>query len=840
MKANKKVSVVVPVYNVAPYLRACLDSLCNQDMEDMEIICVDDGSTDGSDDILREYAMRDERIVPVFHETNKSTSQARKDGVQKSSGKYIMFVDGDDILRPGACRTAYDAIEKSCTDIVHFGTEVKNCSGVPRERIQKNQEAMKPALYRIEAENLIEACWKNRLFGFQLWNKIYNGRVCRYAFEEIRDGEYPKAQDLYAFFLIAYHARSYIGIEDVLYQYHFGLGVTGRQYMDLKQFDTLLTQRRVWEALKDFLEKKRDTGFRDILDGIYKHFFNECIERWLNNLHPEYVSEGFEHLCLEWGEKEVFLRLADSHWYDRSIVAKQMLEVKRLQCRKRDKVRTIAAYYRKIRNGGAQRVVAMLCSLWARMKDDQGNARYRVVLITDEDTPEEKQKLGEIRDYDLDERVIRRYLPSNKIFIRDRYGQRYDAWRQILSEENIDIVVSSMWVDHSDLWDMLCVKMHESRPAYIMHCHNFCCVPYRYEGQAGFEHMNKYRLSDGAVVLSECDEKFIGTFSPNAKKIANLLTFREEDIISDCHKENVILWLGRISQEKQPADAVYMMEKVIKKVPEAKLCIVGNGDEELEEAIKNQIILRGLEKHIILAGYQENVKAYYQKASVFISTSQYEGAPMTFYEALAHGLPIVTYDMPWLDVIRDGRGICTVEQNRFDHMAEKVADLLQNSHERRRMGAEGRRQVEAIGQMDIAGQWREMFENVGKERTIRRRGTEEVLFEQLTIDQYVGKRAALKRVTERSDYDRGELKRKLQQTYHEKSEINRKLQQTYREKSEINRKLQQTYQEKSEINRVSKERAKQIAALKKELDGIKMSKSYRLARKIAKLAGRKG
>lgn len=836
MKSNIKVSVIVPIYNVAPYLPACLDSLCGQDMEDMEIICVDDASTDGSDEILREYARRDERIVPVFHKTNKSTSQARKDGVQKSSGKYIMFVDGDDILLPGACRTAYEAIEKNCTDMVHFGTEVKNCSGVPRERILKNQEAMKPALCRVEAENLIEACWKKRLFGFQLWNKIYNGRLCRYAFEQIRDGEYPKAQDLYAFFLIAYYAHSYIGIEDVLYRYHFGLGVTGRQYMELKQFDTLLTQRKVWEALKDFLEKKGDTEFQDILDGIYRHFLNECIERWLNNLHPEYVSEGFEHLCQAWGEKEVFLRMADSHWYDRSIVAKQMLEVKQLQCRKRDKVRTIAAYYRKIRNGGAQRVVAMLCSLWARMKDEQGNTRYKVVLITDEDTPEEKEELGEVQDYDLDENVIRRYLPSNKLFIREQYGPRYDAWRQILSEEAVDIVVSSMWVDHSDLWDMLCVKMYESRPAYIMHCHNFCCVPYRYEGQAGFEQMNKYRLSDGAVVLSECDEKFIGTFSQNAKKIVNPLTFQAEDTISGCHEKNRILWLGRISQEKQPLDAIYMMEKVLKRVPEAKLYIVGNGDEELEEAIKNQITLRGLDKNIILAGYQEKVEEYYQRASVFISTSQYEGAPMTFYEALAHELPIVTYDMPWLDVIRDGRGICSVEQNRFDHMAEKVADLLQDVPKCRRMGAEGRHQVEEIRQINIADQWREVFENVGKGRTGDKNGTEEVLFEQLTIDQYVGKTAALKR----ANCDKSELNRKLKQTYSEKSEINRKLQKTYREKSEINRKLQQAYQEKNEINRISKEKTKQIADLKKELDGIKESRSYRLARQIAKLAGRRG
>ena len=170
-------------------------------------------------EILKEYADRDNRIKAIFHETNLSTSQARKDGVAVSCGKYIMFVDGDDELCPDACQIASETIEKYGTDMVQFDTEVVNCAGVSEERIQMNQRFLFPCLEEIRAENLIFSCWKEKKMGFSLWNKIFNGEICRQAFADVEDGFYPKAQDLYAFFLIAYYSRSYMGIENRLYRY---------------------------------------------------------------------------------------------------------------------------------------------------------------------------------------------------------------------------------------------------------------------------------------------------------------------------------------------------------------------------------------------------------------------------------------------------------------------------------------------------------------------------------------------------------------------------------------------------------------------------------------------
>lgn len=90
-----KVSIIVPVYNVEKYLKRCLDSLVNQTLKDIEIICVNDGSTDGSLAILNEYVRNDDRIV-VINQENSGQSVARNRGIDVAKGEYIGFVDSDD------------------------------------------------------------------------------------------------------------------------------------------------------------------------------------------------------------------------------------------------------------------------------------------------------------------------------------------------------------------------------------------------------------------------------------------------------------------------------------------------------------------------------------------------------------------------------------------------------------------------------------------------------------------------------------------------------------------------------------------------------------------------
>lgn len=93
-----KVSVIIPVYNTEKYLRKCLDSVCNQTLSDIEIICVNDCSPDNSLEILNEYAQKDNRIKVINFEENKGVSIARNTGIDSATGEFIGFVDADDFV----------------------------------------------------------------------------------------------------------------------------------------------------------------------------------------------------------------------------------------------------------------------------------------------------------------------------------------------------------------------------------------------------------------------------------------------------------------------------------------------------------------------------------------------------------------------------------------------------------------------------------------------------------------------------------------------------------------------------------------------------------------------
>ena len=110
------VSVIIPVYNSASYLKKCLDSVLAQTMQELEIILVNDGSTDGSPAILEDYALRDARIRIISQE-NQGLSGARNTGIRAARGSFLTFLDSDDYLDPRFCRTLYDLVRKNRAQI---------------------------------------------------------------------------------------------------------------------------------------------------------------------------------------------------------------------------------------------------------------------------------------------------------------------------------------------------------------------------------------------------------------------------------------------------------------------------------------------------------------------------------------------------------------------------------------------------------------------------------------------------------------------------------------------------------------------------------------------------
>ncbi|WP_172135677.1 glycosyltransferase [Adlercreutzia sp. ZJ473] len=126
-----KVSVIVPVYGVEPYLRQCLDSILRQTLENIEIIIVDDGSPDDCPSIIDEYAEQDSRIIAI-HKQNAGVSAARNDGIKLASGDYVFFCDSDDWLPVDALKALLEAAEHASADVA-IGDYIESSGSSERE-----------------------------------------------------------------------------------------------------------------------------------------------------------------------------------------------------------------------------------------------------------------------------------------------------------------------------------------------------------------------------------------------------------------------------------------------------------------------------------------------------------------------------------------------------------------------------------------------------------------------------------------------------------------------------------------------------------------------------------
>jgi glycosyltransferase involved in cell wall biosynthesis len=172
---NPKISFIIPVYNVEKYLCECLDSIVNQTLKDIQIICVNDGSTDNSSAILNNYAAQDQRIT-VVNLLNSGPSIARNTAYNYVKGDYILFADSDDFLNLNAAEKLYDQAVQTNADIVLFDFIYCNVNSKPYKSTHKPPQTKFISDYELKSKLILESmgsmCDKLYRSDFLFRNKI--------------------------------------------------------------------------------------------------------------------------------------------------------------------------------------------------------------------------------------------------------------------------------------------------------------------------------------------------------------------------------------------------------------------------------------------------------------------------------------------------------------------------------------------------------------------------------------------------------------------------------------------------------------------------------------------
>ena len=275
-----KVSVIVAIYNGEQYIEKCLCSLFGQTLDDMEYIFVDDGSTDGSsevvDEVLKQYPQRRKQTKILRHEYNRGTAAARTTGVLAATGEYIIHCDSDDYVETTMYQLMYDTAAKSGADVV-----------VCNHICEKNGHAYIKNIY---LENSPREClrfWYTKKTDYSsLWDKlvrrllIIQNNIIPYA--GIDSGE-----DFGCMVRVLYHARSIVHVPEALYHYVYRHNSVSRQSMNRKIFDSRL---KLAQEICTFLE---DKGFDDFCNNMKfdiklggRHLFDGNESEWFN-IFPE-------------------------------------------------------------------------------------------------------------------------------------------------------------------------------------------------------------------------------------------------------------------------------------------------------------------------------------------------------------------------------------------------------------------------------------------------------------------------------------------------------------------------------------------------------------------------
>lgn len=205
---SPRVSVIVPVFNLESYVDRCLESLSGQTLADIEILVVDDGSTDGSLARCREFAARDPRMQ-VFTKANEGQGVARNFALDRARGEYVSFVDGDDWLVPDALKRATQALDGSDADFLNFGLRfVTSAGGVKAEFGRYRQQELSGAA-------LVKAALLDDQVFSSPCNKLYRRATLERA--RLRFPASRGCEDLYFSRVLALHSRSARFIDDTLY-----------------------------------------------------------------------------------------------------------------------------------------------------------------------------------------------------------------------------------------------------------------------------------------------------------------------------------------------------------------------------------------------------------------------------------------------------------------------------------------------------------------------------------------------------------------------------------------------------------------------------------------------
>lgn len=660
------VSIIIPMYNDEEWIAAAVESCMRQTLSAIEIVCVDDASTDRSREIVERYQAVDPRIRLISFDRNRSAFQARRAGIMAATAPYVLFLDGDDQLAPDAAEKATAQAQESNSDLVGFGVEVATQDGRVGGAFEKR---LQPSHELLEGDAILAGLFPvGAPARGQIWRYLFHIGLLRVAYAQLSpDLEFYRANDLPIAYLAIAAAQRYVSLPTKLYRYNFGRGISGQRVEEASQFEFYLSAidsvDSIAPAVREQARKRIDpdpliesyaSARLSVIGNLLNYLINNAAEKVRGEclgLLRERVSE--EDLVLAAtgfcpGALKLLAQSGD-----------------RIELGSRP-IRSVLLTTKSLTTGGVSGVLL---------------TQARVLLDAGYDVTIAARRPGSSADA----------VPYGVKFVEISEGSllaQATQWGEICRRESIDLVIDHQILYSRD-WPAYALVARSLGAATIGWVHNFAARPvYDLNDLTSLMTDHLGALAQ-LITLSPLDVAFWKlrgirhvAYLPNPPS-PMILEAPIEKIAKSAPQGRPVrlLWWGRLEQHTKQVRELLLVASELRKLGVAfEMKIIGPGWAETEpHVLEAEARKLGLEE-VSVPGplYGEHLLSAIDAADIFINTSVIEGYPLTILEAQARGLPVVMYDMPWLALAADNGGIVTVPQATPAALAREVIAIAES------------------------------------------------------------------------------------------------------------------------------------------------------------------
>ena len=667
MTLRPLLTIVMPVSGDEATVATTLESALAQTLVDIEIICVDDASTDGTAAVLERFRHRDPRVRVLRHERNLSAFQARRTGVLAANADRVMFLDGDDELTPDAAATAVAQAEATDADIIGFGVTVVERDGRTGSPYEVR---LQPPQHPLTGHDVLSGLFPlGKPAQGQLWRFLFRTRVLREAYSLVADDlALPRVNDLPLLFLAAVIATSYAAVPDKLYRYHFGRGGSGHRVdtVERAQFYTgaINSVDAIGPAVDALTVSHADPGLvRDTYESVRLSIIGYVCFQLVEHSDDAVLDSALAHLHTVASGQDIVH--AAARFYPATLKALKFHTT--WQGLPERPARSVLLVTSTLRTGG---VSAVLTSQ-ARYLHEAG---YRVTVVA--------------RNGGSDASALPAGIPFVELASR-RLSDQLAQWAELCRAHEVDVVIDHQ-VLYMDTWPEFALVARAEGAATIGWLHNFVARPV-YDGNDRLTLIERCSPTLAQLItLSPLDVAYFRlrgvehvAYLPNPPSPLMLESAAHSSAKRAPSGRLELVWWGRLEQRtKQVRELVEVgVQLRALGVPFALTIIGPDWDDVTAKKLNALARRRGVGDAVAAVGPLRGAAlvAAIDSADAFISTSIIEGYQLTIAEAQARGLPVFMYELPWLTLVQDNRGVVAVPQGDARGLASRLAETLEDS-----------------------------------------------------------------------------------------------------------------------------------------------------------------